>query len=922
MDSFEISSENYDPSTLASARAQHPEQQVTLEPLQQKKHTSTQESKTTTANGTERPRTQPTISSTERWKMFTGILFIIAAVYMLIVSISFFANGAADQSIVQNTSYSDVSVAAKDIKNTGGPFGAVLSDILMSRWLGIGSFILIFYIGALGVSLVKIKHFSFWNLTYKCLLTAIVLSVLTGFLTYRLTSYNHWGGNHGRVINQMLITHTGIWGAIGVNILLVSAVVLVFLKEIQHAWDIYINKVRHHKEKIARERAEAEARRRTAENNLSDSEIEKMNKSENAVADNTPEPTPAKTVRITEDTYHREAEPTPVVSSHTSDSVTPYLDEIPDTNPQEWKKPSCPEPEPQQTSHVNPPAGTGHSEIEEIPVSEHTSAPSVMEAEKPLTDVRVVEEPKEDTTDNITMTVNAPEEEKTANHIQTDLYDPTAELSSFRRPSIDLLENRETRTDHVDFAEQEENKEKLTKTLSTYGVKISHIEATVGPTITRYEVIPAQGERIRSIKNLGDDLALSLSALGIRIIAPIPGKGTIGIEVPNKDPQIVGMKSILASEKFQNSEYELPIAMGRTITNEIYIADLAKLPHLLVAGATGMGKSVGLNAIIASLLYKKHPAELKFVLIDPKRVELSLYRKLERHYLAALPGEDAIITDTSKVVAVLNSLCIEMGNRLSLLEDAGVRNIKEYNAKFIARRLNPNKHKFMPYIVLIIDEFADIILTQGKEVENPVSRLAAVARAAGIHLILATQRPAVNVITGGIKTNIPGRIAFRTIQSVDSRTILDRTGAEQLVGKGDMIFSKDGVLERVQCAFIDTDEVKAICDSIADQIGYDRPYDLPEYVPVGAEGAMGKSGNLTDRDPLFVESGRLVIETNMGSASNLQRKFNIGYPRAGKIMDQLEIAGVVGPPQGGKPRQVLMDMMAFEEYLRNCGSNQ
>ncbi|MDE6460641.1 MAG: DNA translocase FtsK, partial [Paramuribaculum sp.] len=549
--------------------------------------------------------------------------------------------------------------------------------------------------------------------------------------------------------------------------------------------------------------------------------------------------------------------------------------------------------------------------IEDITAIESTEKPE----QEPEQEIEQEPEP------NISMTVNVPEDEPEAKHIQSEFYDPTAELSSFRSPSIDLLEDREVRTDHVDLAEQEENKQRLTETLSTYGVKISHIEATVGPTITRYEVIPAQGERIRSIKSLGDDLALSLAALGIRIIAPIPGKGTIGIEVPNKDPQIVGMKSIFASEKFQNTEYELPIAMGRTITNEIYIADLAKLPHLLVAGATGMGKSVGLNAIIASLLFKKHPAELKFVLIDPKRVELSLYRKLERHYLAALPGEDAIITDTSKVVAVLNSLCIEMGNRLSLLEDAGVRNIKEYNAKFIARRLNPNKHKFMPYIVLIIDEFADIILTAGKEVENPVSRLAAVARAAGIHLILATQRPAVNVITGGIKTNIPGRIAFRTIQSVDSRTILDRTGAEQLVGKGDMIFSKDGVLERVQCAFIDTDEVKAICDSIGDQIGYDGPYDLPEFIPAGEAGAS-KGGPLTDRDPLFEESGRLVIDSSMGSASNLQRKFNIGYPRAGKIMDQLEIAGVVGPPQGGKPRQVLMDMMAFEEYLRNSGSNK
>lgn len=386
--------------------------------------------------------------------------------------------------------------------------------------------------------------------------------------------------------------------------------------------------------------------------------------------------------------------------------------------------------------------------------------------------------------------------------------------------------------------------------------------------------------------------------------------------MPNKDPQIVSIRSILSSEAFQSSKAELPIAMGSTITNDVYVTDLAKLPHLLVAGATGMGKSVGLNTIIASLLYKKHPAELKFVLIDPKRVELSLYRKLERHYLAALPGEDAIITDTSKVVTVLNSLCIEMGKRLDLLEKAGVRNIKEYNEKFIARRLNPNEHKFMPYIVLIIDEFADIILTAGKEVENPVSRLAAVARAAGIHLIIATQRPSVTVITGAIKTNIPGRIAFRVNQGVDSRTILDQVGANQLIGKGDMLFSCNGVIDRVQCAFIDTDEVKAICDSISDQIGYCEPYQLPEFVPPTAEGPARTGAQLGERDPMFKEAGMMVVETQSGSTTNLQRKLAIGFGRAGRIMDQLEAAGVVGPAQGGKPRPVLMDIMAFENYLQ------
>ena len=461
----------------------------------------------------------------------------------------------------------------------------------------------------------------------------------------------------------------------------------------------------------------------------------------------------------------------------------------------------------------------------------------------------------------------------------------------------------------------EENKQRIINTLKNCGVTISHIEATIGPTVTLYEIIPADGVRTRSIKSLGDDLQLRLAALGIRIIAPIPAKGTIGIEVPNKDPQVVPMRMVLDSETYRNNKMELPMALGKTISGDIFMADLAKMPHLLVAGATGMGKSVGLNAIIASLLYKKHPAELKFVLIDPKRVELSLYRKLERHYLAALPDEEAIITDMSKVVTVLNSLCIEMDNRLKLLEKAGARNIKEYNEKFIARRLNMNKHRFLPYIVLVIDEFADLIIRQGKEIEEPVSRLAAVARAAGIHLIIATQRPTVNVITGNIKLNIPGRIAFRVIQGNDSRTILDQLGANQLIGKGDMLFSNNGKLERVQCAFIDTPEVSDICDSIGEQVGYTAPYELPEYVPEGNDTASVAS--LTDRDPLFDECARFIVSSDTASTSSLQRRYNIGYNRAGRIMDQMEAAGIVGASQGGKPRSVLVDLISLERILDN-----
>jgi len=501
--------------------------------------------------------------------------------------------------------------------------------------------------------------------------------------------------------------------------------------------------------------------------------------------------------------------------------------------------------------------------------------------------------------------------------IRTDVYDPTAELSRFRFPSIESLTEHSTKTYTVDQQEQEENKNRILKVLDDFGIKISTIKATVGPTITLYEIVPAPGERIARIKRLEDDIALSLAALGIRIIAPIPGKGTIGIEVPNNDPQIVSMRSIIASRKYQECRYELPMAMGSTISNEVFIADLTKMPHLLVAGATGQGKSVGLNAIITSLLYKKHPAELKFVLIDPKMVEFSLYKKLEYHYLAKLPDEeDAIITDPNKVVATLNSLCVEMDNRYNLLSEANCRGIKEYNEKFTSKRLNPEKgHRYLPYIVIIVDEFADLIMTAGKEVETPICRIAQKARAVGMHIIIATQRPSTNVITGIIKANFPGRVAFRVSQMVDSKTILDRSGAHQLIGKGDMLISTNGALERVQCAFVDTPEVEAICNEIASQPGYPHAYVLPEYVPEAA-GDFGGDGFSADRDPLFEEAARFIVQSgNTASTSSLQRRYSIGYNRAGKIMDQLEAAGIVGPASGAKPRVVLADTMSLESIL-------
>ena len=496
-------------------------------------------------------------------------------------------------------------------------------------------------------------------------------------------------------------------------------------------------------------------------------------------------------------------------------------------------------------------------------------------------------------------------------------FDPKLELGNYKFPTLNLLKDY-NETISVDQEELEANKNRIVETLNNYKIGIAKIKATVGPTVTLYEIVPDAGIRISKIKNLEDDIALSLSALGIRIIAPIPGKGTIGIEVPNNKPTIVSMKSVISSAKFQRSEMELPVAFGKTISNETFVVDLAKMPHLLMAGATGQGKSVGLNAVLTSLLYKKHPAEVKFVLVDPKKVELTLFNKIERHYLAKLPdSEEAIITDTTKVINTLNSLCIEMDSRYDLLKTAMVRNIKEYNAKFKARKLNPeNGHKYLPYIVLVIDEFADLIMTAGKEVETPIARLAQLARAIGIHLIVATQRPSVNVITGLIKANFPARVAFRVTSKIDSRTILDAPGADQLIGKGDMLFSDGKNALRLQCAFVDTPEVETITDFIGSQRAYPSAHMLPEYV--GEEAGSALDIDISERDTLFRDAALVIVNAQQGSASLLQRKLKLGYNRAGRLIDQLEAAGIVGPFEGSKARQVLIpDEMALNQLLDN-----
>ena len=534
-------------------------------------------------------------------------------------------------------------------------------------------------------------------------------------------------------------------------------------------------------------------------------------------------------------------------------------------------------------------------------------------------------EPTEGNDDSVSMEVEEINfEEKSTKNIsfnKADLkkFDPTLDLSNFKNPSIDLLKDYGDGTIKIDQDELETNKNKIVDTLKNYNIGIKQIKATIGPTVTLYEIIPDAGVRISKIKNLEDDIALSLSALGIRIIAPIPGKGTIGIEVPNKKKSIVSMKSLISSKKYIESEMELPIAIGKTISNETFIVDLTKMPHLLMAGATGQGKSVGINAILTSILYKKHPAQVKFVLVDPKKIELSIYNKIERHYLAKLPeSEDAIIIDNDKVINTLNSLCMEMDNRYELLKDAMTRNIKEYNTKFISRKLNPeNGHTFLPYIVLVIDEFADLIMTAGKEVETPLARLAQLSRAVGIHLIIATQRPSVNVITGLIKANFPARIAFRVTSKIDSRTILDTGGAEQLIGRGDLLYSQSNDLTRIQCGFIDTPEVEKLSEFIGSQMGYPTAYKLPEY----SKDDSGSSSDISieDRDSMFNEAARVIVSNQQGSASLLQRKLKLGYNRAGRLIDQMEDAGIVGPFEGSKPRQVLISDLNSLETLLNSG---
>jgi len=839
----------------------------------------------------EAPAAQKPVTEKRKWKLsrrnkvLVGILFFLFSVAMLLSFISYFLYWQADQS--ELTAFTDRNQA---VHNWLGKFGAYLANLFLYQGFGAASFILIRFFFLLGAHLVldlptaKLKKTLFWDIYL-----VIIVSVLFGFFNAYLPEL---GGVIGYEMNLFMQDYLGKTGAM--LVLMFSLAIFLFLRV-----------------KVSPDAIKTFFEKRAA----ADEEIVLDNEQQTATS-TTRGPVPAYT--ITDD-----AEKHPNYEDMDADEYDEELDHI------ELKPVTPAAPIPSTPSFtITAPAPSQFEVNREAlkPTIEHTSSINLdpVAKAKPLEVAPQLHEIIETEDENFVIEKIADEdvvEENLASRLVKDFgeFDPTLDLSNYQFPPLDLLRDYTAGQGiTINQEELEENKNRIVETLRNYKIDIAQIKATVGPTVTLYEIVPEAGVRISKIKSLEDDIALSLSALGIRIIAPIPGKGTIGIEVPNKNPTMVSMKSVIGSPKFQSAEMELPIALGKTISNETFVVDLAKMPHLLMAGATGQGKSVGLNAVLTSLLYKKHPAEVKFVLVDPKKVELTLFNKIERHYLAKLPdGGDAIITDNTKVINTLNSLCIEMDNRYNLLKDAMVRNIKEYNDKFRQRKLNPeNGHRFLPYIVLVVDEFADLIMTAGKEVEAPIARLAQLARAIGIHLIIATQRPSVNVITGIIKANFPARIAFRVTSKIDSRTILDSQGADQLIGRGDLLYTQGNDLTRVQCAFVDTPEVEKITEFIGSQKAYPEAYLLPEFF--GEESGINLDIDISERDSMFREAAEVIVTAQQGSASLLQRKLKLGYNRAGRLIDQLEAAGIVGPFEGSKARGVLInDLSSLEQFFKN-----
>ncbi|MGG7035652.1 MAG: DNA translocase FtsK [Flavobacterium sp.] len=785
-------------------------------------------------------------------KFLVGTMLVLFSISLFFAFASFYIYGTNDQSAVEQ-----IADRTTTVENWLGKMGAYIADLVVYKGFGLASFLFVRLFFLTGIYLVL-------NLPLKKLKTTwfwdlfaiIILSVSFGFFADFLPEL---GGVFGYEMNLFLQDYIGKSGTI---LSLIFGLVIYAIFKIKISPDALSSVFEKSKEDF---------------------------KSDN---ENIVSPAP-----VSEKTYNLE-------EFAVKESFIPEEELIPEpvliTPPSQFEI----------NKEALKPTISNASELSLEPTMKATPLEVATLEEEPIEEFFEIEKVEEE--DIV--------EENLAAKLVADfgLFDPTLDLSNYKFPTIDLLKEYSSGGITINQSELEENKNRIVETLRNYKIEIAQIKATVGPSVTLYEIVPEAGIRISKIKSLEDDIALSLAALGIRIIAPIPGKGTIGIEVPNKNPTMVSMKSVIGSAKFQEAEMELPIALGKTISNETFVVDLAKMPHLLMAGATGQGKSVGLNAVLTSLLYKKHPAEVKFVLVDPKKVELTLFNKIERHYLAKLPDtEDAIITDNAKVVNTLNSLCIEMDDRYSLLKDAMVRNIKEYNEKFKARKLNPeNGHRFLPYIVLVVDEFADLIMTAGKEVETPIARLAQLARAIGIHLIIATQRPSVNVITGLIKANFPARIAFRVTSKIDSRTILDTQGADQLIGRGDLLYTNGNDVVRVQCAFIDTPEVEKITEYIGSQKAYPTAYLLPEFT--GEESGINLDIDISERDSLFREAAEIIVGAQQGSASLLQRKLKLGYNRAGRLIDQMEAAGIVGPFEGSKARTVnIPDMIALDQFFNN-----
>ncbi|GFH85916.1 DNA translocase FtsK [Bacteroides acidifaciens] len=802
-----------------------------------------------------------------------GLMLVIFSVYLLLAFSSFFFTGAADQSILDSGNPADLSVVDNHVKNYAGSRGAQLASYLINDCFGISSFFILVFLAVAGLKLMRVRIVRLWKWFIGCTLLLIWFSIFFGFtfMDHYQDSFIYLGGMHGYNVSRWLVSQVGVPGVW--MILLITAI--CFFIYISARTVVWLRKLFALSFLKRKKREEVEAAPAVGgEPEFATSQPQEVEFELKRTYKQTP-PAPVMDIQSEE---HEEEEDFPV-------------------NQQETEESSSLSEESEGVTMVFEPAASN----------------SVVSLPK----VSLPKEPAEDEEPGFEVESAVSEEEYQGPEVEP--YNPTKDLENYRFPTIDLMKHFENDDPTIDMDEQNANKDRIINTLRSFGIEISTIKATVGPTVTLYEITPEQGVRISKIRGLEDDIALSLSADGIRIIAPIPGKGTIGIEVPNKNPKIVSGQSVIGSKKFQESKFDLPIVLGKTITNEVFMFDLCKMPHVLVAGATGQGKSVGLNAIITSLLYKKHPAELKFVLVDPKKVEFSIYSVIENHFLAKLPdGGEPIITDVTKVVQTLNSVCVEMDTRYDLLKMAHVRNVKEYNEKFVNRRLNPEKgHKFMPYIVVVIDEFGDLIMTAGKEVELPIARIAQLARAVGIHMIIATQRPTTNIITGTIKANFPARIAFRVSAMMDSRTILDRPGANRLIGKGDMLFLQGADPVRVQCAFIDTPEVEEITKFIARQQSYPTPFFLPEYVSEDSGSEVGDI-DMGRLDPLFEDAARLVVIHQQGSTSLIQRKFAIGYNRAGRIMDQLEKAGIVGPTQGSKARDVLcIDDNDLEMRLNN-----